>query len=94
MITVLDIRVCDSPVVCAFHILSHKRKQLCLLYCRSVFFADETMQILRQAANQLLTTPSSSRMSNIQMMKRAIPDFPNLQDVVQMLENIQRRLLD
>ena len=93
MITVVDIRVCDSPVVCAFQIISHKRKQLCLLYCRSVFFADETMQILRQAANQLLT-PSSSRMSNIQMMKRAIPDFPNLQDVVQMLENIQRRLLD
>jgi len=58
------------------------------------YFIDVTLQILQQAEDQLLST-SSSQPGKKQMEKRAIPDFgyPNLRDVPQLLENIQRRLL-
>ena len=60
---------------------------------RSAFFlADETMQILYQAESQL-QAPNSATTTNMPMAKKSIPDFPNIQDVVQMAENIQRRLL-
>lgn len=50
------------------------------------------MKILLQIENQLLV-PTPSQPSSMQIAKRAIPEMANLQDVVQMLENIQRRLL-
>ena len=58
------------------------------------YFTDVTLQILQQAED-LLVNASSSQRSNKHMEKRAIPDFryPNLQDVAQMVENIERRLL-
>ena len=57
-------------------------------YC----FSDETLQILLEIENQLLV-PTPTQPSNMQVVKRAIPEMANLQDVVQMPENIQRRLL-
>jgi len=55
-------------------------------------FRNETLQILLQIQNQLLA-PTPTLPSNMQIAKRAIPEMANLQDAVQMLENIQRRLL-
>ncbi|XP_078342828.1 scavenger receptor cysteine-rich domain-containing protein DMBT1-like isoform X2 [Oculina patagonica] len=53
-------------------------------------FRNETLQILQQAQNQLFS-PSSSQLRNFQ--KRSIPELSTPQDLVQALENIQRRLL-
>lgn len=55
-------------------------------------FSDETLQILLQIENQLLV-PTPTQPSNMQVAKRAIPEMVNLQDVVQILENITRRVL-
>ncbi|XP_078342844.1 uncharacterized protein LOC144628599 [Oculina patagonica] len=55
-------------------------------------FRNETLQILRQIENQLLS-PTPTQPSGRQMAKRAIPDIPDLQQLVQILDNIQRRLL-
>ncbi|XP_078342899.1 uncharacterized protein LOC144628631 [Oculina patagonica] len=55
-------------------------------------FRNETLQILRQIENQLLS-PTATQPSNRQMAKRAIPEIPDLQQLVQMLDSIQRRLL-
>ncbi|XP_078343058.1 uncharacterized protein LOC144628817 [Oculina patagonica] len=55
-------------------------------------FRNETLQILKQIENQLLT-PTPTQSGGRQMAKRAIPDIPDLQQLVQMLGNIQRRLL-
>ena len=52
-------------------------------YC----FTDQTLQILQQAENQLINSSSS------RLRKREIPELSNPQDLVQMLENIQGRLL-
>ena len=60
-----------------------------------IFYStDVTLEILQQAEDQLIIA-SSSQNGNMHMDKRAIPDFgyPNLQDVAQMAENVQRRLL-
>ena len=51
--------------------------------------ADQTLQILRQAENQLVNPSSSS----VRKMRREIPELSNPQDLVQTLEKIQRRLL-
>ena len=55
-------------------------------------FADQTLQILQQAENQLIN-PSSSRLRDVRLMRREVPELSNPQDLAQMLENIQRRLL-
>ncbi|XP_020619747.1 uncharacterized protein LOC110057496 [Orbicella faveolata] len=55
-------------------------------------FRNQTLQILQQAESQLVN-PRSSRLRDIRKMKREIPELSNPQDLVQMLENIQRRLL-
>ncbi|XP_078343053.1 coadhesin-like [Oculina patagonica] len=55
-------------------------------------FRNETLQILRQIEDQLVI-PSPTQPNNMRMVKRAIPEFPDPQELKQMLENIQRRLL-
>ncbi|KAL9959435.1 hypothetical protein ACROYT_G032759 [Oculina patagonica] len=55
-------------------------------------FRNQTLQILQQAENQLISS-SSSQLRNFQIAKRSIPELSNPQDLVQALENIQRRLL-
>ena len=72
--------------VCAIslHIEITTRKHK-VFYC--CCFTDQTLQILQQAENQLVN-PSSSRLK-----RREIPELSNPQDLVQMLENIQGRLL-
>ena len=56
------------------------------------FFTDETMQILQQIEDQLVShTPTQP--SNMQMAKRAIRELPDLQELVKLLEKIQQKLL-
>ena len=57
------------------------------------FFTDQTLQILQQVENQLIS-PNSSQLRSFQIAKRSIPELSTPQEMVEMLENIQRKLLD
>ena len=57
-----------------------------------ICFTDETLKILRQIENQLVA-PSPYQPTSVQMAKREIPELPDAQELVQMLEKIQRKLL-
>jgi len=69
----------------AFHVHEHYRKVKYGIFCCCL--TDQTLQILQEAENQLVNS------RNVRFVKREILELSSTQDLAQMLENIQRRLL-